>query len=147
MSAATESLRLYEQELLQKADLLALSLAGLKVADPARASSLVGEIVQRLERVIPEGGNFKRAEEGAAPSRPYLVQPPRGDEFEEFITGLLTDSPKGMSVQEIVEHMDEADIAMKRPTLVVRLHRMARAGKLTAFAHGHYALSEAQRVR
>jgi DNA-binding transcriptional regulator PaaX len=45
-------------------------------------------------------------------------------------------------VQEIVERFDEAKLDMKRPTLVVRLHRLVRAGKLASRAHGHYALSE-----
>ena len=41
----------------------------------------------------------------------------------------------------------EAEIAIKRATLVVRLHRMVQAGKLTSRTHGHYVLSEAEHNR
>jgi len=35
----------------------------------------------------------------------------------------------------------------KRKTLVVRLHRMVHAGRLSSHSHGHYTLSEAERSR
>ena len=59
----------------------------------------------------------------------------------------LSDSPLGLSVQEIVDRLEEADLDIKRQTLVVRLHRMVQAGKLTSRAHGHYILSEAEHGR
>ena len=63
------------------------------------------------------------------------------------ILDILAENPLGLSVQEIVDHLDEAQLEIKRRTLVVRLHRMVHAGKLASRAHGHYALSEAERTR
>ena len=60
---------------------------------------------------------------------------------------ILGETPTGMSVQDIVNDLAEAQLDIKRQTLVVRLHRMVRAGKLSPLTHGHYVLSEAERVR
>jgi hypothetical protein len=92
------------------------------------------------------------AVEPAAPGerqRPLLVASRGGgaEDIEDFILDILAENPLGMSVQEIVDHLDEAQLDMKRRTLVVRLHRMVHAGKLASRAHGHYALSEAERTR
>ncbi len=69
-----------------------------------------------------------------------------GDEIEEFVLDILAHS-SGLSVQEIVDRFQEAEIEIKRATLVVRLHRMVQAGKLTSRTHGHYVLSEAEHNR
>jgi DNA-binding IclR family transcriptional regulator len=69
------------------------------------------------------------------------------EDIEDFILDILAENPLGLSVQEIVDHLDEAQLEIKRRTLVVRLHRMVHAGKLASRAHGHYALSEAERTR
>lgn len=144
MSVSQESLRQYEQSLLQQADLLAMSLAGLKSNDAARAEHVLSQIVDRLEAVI---GRAPHGAENERP-RPFVVaSKPAGDDIEEFILDILADSPRGLSVQDIVSRMDEAQLTIKRQTLVVRLHRMEHAGKLAAIAHGHYALSEAERGR
>ena len=44
-----------------------------------------------------------------------------GDDVEDFILDILAENPVGMSVQEIVDHLDEAQLDMKRRTLIVRL--------------------------
>ena len=54
--------------------------------------------------------------------------------------------PRG-DTQDFVDRFDEAQLAIRRQTLVVRLHRMVQSGRLASVAHGHYALSEAERVR
>ncbi len=80
--------------------------------------------------------------------RPLLVASRGGDEdIEDFILDILAENPLGMSAQYIVDHLDEAAFQTKRRTLVVRLHRMVHAGKLASRAHGHYALSGAERTR
>ena len=145
-----DAIRLYEQDLLQKADMLAIALRGLRAADPARATQLLDAISERLEGAALRDGAGVHSIEQAAPERqrPLLVAS-RGDseDIENFILDILAENPLGMSVQEIVEHLDEAQLDMKRRTLVVRLHRMVHAGKLASRAHGHYALSEAERTR
>src|SRR5712672_3088135 len=144
MTLSQDAIRLYEQDLLQKADMLAIGLKGLKSADAGRAAQLLTVISERLAGAVLPG-----AEPAAAGERqkPLLVASRGGEDVEDFILDILAENPLGLSVQEIVDHLDEAQLDMKRRTLVVRLHRMVHAGKLASRAHGHYALSEAERNR
>jgi hypothetical protein len=154
MNWSQDAIRLYEQDLLQKADMLAIGLRGLRAADPARAAALLDAISERLEgAALREGAPSAPAHAGEPVAslerqRPLLVAS-RGasEDIEDFILDILAENPLGLSVQEIVDHLDEAQLDMKRRTLVVRLHRMVHAGKLASRAHGHYALSEAERTR
>ena len=152
MAWSQDAIRLYEQDLLQKADMLAIGLRGLRSADPARAEQLLTAISERLESATLRDGAPAFAGDPAVPlerARPLLVASRGGgsEDIEDFILDVLAENPLGMSVQEIVDHLDEAQLDMKRRTLVVRLHRMVHAGKLASRAHGHYALSEAERTR
>ena len=151
MAWSQDAIRLYEQDLLQKADMLAIGLKGLRAADPARAEQLLTAISERLEGAALRDGVPTFAGEPVATlerQRPLLVASRGGSEdIEDFILDILAENPLGLSVQEIVEHLDEAQLDMKRRTLVVRLHRMVHAGKLASRAHGHYALSESERTR
>jgi hypothetical protein len=151
MAWSQDAIRLYEQDLLQKADMLAIGLKGLRAADPARAEQLLTAISERLEdAVLPEAVPIQAAEPVAPHERrgPLLVASRGGaEDIEDFILDILAENPLGLSVQEIVDHLDEAQLEIKRRTLVVRLHRMVHAGKLASRAHGHYALSEAERTR
>jgi hypothetical protein len=149
--------RVYEQELLQKADLLALGLKGLKAAAPERATVLVSEISTRLAQAIMDGDAADDIGTASPPGQPARIErraPPvvlaaRGnaDEIEDFILEILAENPPGLSVQDIVDSLDQAHLEIKRKTLVVRLHRMVQAGRVSAQAHGHYTLSEAERSR
>ena len=153
MAWSQDAIRLYEQDLLQKADMLAIGLKGLRAADPARAEQLLTAITERLEGALdalPVQIGQQAAEPAAIPERqrPLLVASRGGaEDIEDFILDILAENPLGLSVQEIVDHLDEAQLEIKRRTLVVRLHRMVHAGKLASRAHGHYALSEAERTR
>ena len=154
MAWSQDAIRLYEQDLLQKADILAIGLKGLRAADPARAEQLLTAITERLEGAALDATPSRTghpADEPAVPLErrgPLLVASRGGSEdIEDFILDILAENPLGMSVQEIVDHLDEAQLEIKRRTLVVRLHRMVHAGKLASRAHGHYALSEAERTR
>ncbi len=148
MAWSQDAIRLYEQDLLQKADMLAIGLKGLRAADAGRAAELLTVITDRLEDAIAADG--LPGAEPAAPGergKPLLVATRGSDDVEDFILDILAENPVGLSVQEIVDHLDEAQLDMKRRTLVVRLHRMVHAGRLAQRAHGHYALSEAERTR
>ncbi len=153
MMISPDAVRAYEQELLQKADLLALGIKGLKAAAPERAAELVDAIGARLAAAASEGVDAAAKETvppHAEPRRPAAVLvAARGgaDEIEDFILEILAENPPGLSVQDLVDSLDQAHLEIKRKTLVVRLHRMVRAGKLSAQAHGHYSLSEAERTR
>jgi hypothetical protein len=153
MAWSQDAIRLYEQDLLQKADMLAIGLKGLRAADPARAEQVLTAISERLEDAALDG-TARPDPQSAEPAaiherqRPLLVASRGGaEDIEDFILDILAENPLGMSVQEIVDHLDEAQLEIKRRTLVVRLHRMVHAGKLASRAHGHYALSEAERTR
>src|SRR5262249_2518119 len=151
MAWSQDAIRLYEQDLLQKADMLAIGLKGLRAADPARAEQILTAISERLEDAALESA--PTTQRGPQAGEPAAIRPPlvasRGgaEDIEDFILDILAENPLGMSVQEIVDHLDEAQLEIKRRTLVVRLHRMVHAGKLASRAHGHYALSESERTR
>jgi hypothetical protein len=134
-------------DLLLKADVLAHYLRALGATDPEFAQQILAEITARLQSaLLPE----TRKTGSAVPFErrpPVLVASRASDEIEEFILECLATSPLGLSVQEIVDRFEEAAFEIKRQTLVVRLHRMVQAGKLSTRAHGHYALSEAEHGR
>jgi hypothetical protein len=134
-------------DLLLKAEVLAHYLRALGATDPEFAQQILAEITARLQSaLLPEtrkGGSAVPFERRP----PVLVASRASDEIEEFILECLATSPLGLSVQEIVDRFEEAAFEIKRQTLVVRLHRMVQAGKLSTRAHGHYALSEAEHGR
>jgi len=151
MGVPSNSVRNSELLLLQQAEILALGLLGLRSLDPERAVQLSTEISERLENVARGDGAGAAVDPAISSERrkPVLISSKAsgGDPIEDFILEILLDSPRGYSVQEIVEHLKVAELPIKRETLVVRLHRMERSGKLTSIAHGHYALSELERTR
>jgi hypothetical protein len=154
MTIVPDAMRAYEQELLQKAEVLALGLGGLRAKSPERAAELLETILEKLEAAaIPGGGVRSAADERSAPDArrvtPVVVSARGGgaDEIEDFLMDILAENPTGLSVQDIVNDLAEAQLDIRRQTLVVRLHRMVRAGKLSSLAHGHYILSEAERGR
>ncbi len=157
MTISADAVRAYELELLQRADLLALGLKGLQATAPERAADLLEEIAQRLGRAVaveaaPTGvAQPLRLDPRAEPRRgaPVVVAARGGgaDDIEDFILDILAENPSGLSVQDLVDNLDEAQLEIRRKTLVVRLHRMVHAGRLSSLAHGHYTLSEAERSR
>jgi hypothetical protein len=143
-SVSADAIRELEERLLKEADMLGIILRGLKSADPARASHVVGMITDRLQQAV-RGAGEPTADERP---RPVLVSRSESTEaIEDFILENLEQSPRGLTVQEFVDRFDEAQLAIRRQTLVVRLHRMVQSGRLSSIAHGHYALSEAERAR
>jgi hypothetical protein len=149
MALSPDVVRQVEQDLLVKADVLAYHLGNLVVTDPERARAAYDEIVGRLRNAIsPAADLAPKSELLSMDRRPTMrLAKSGGDEIEDFILDILAHSPRGLSVQEIVDGLVEAEIEIKRATLVVRLHRMVQAGKLTSRTHGHYVLSEAEHNR
>ncbi|MFA6267857.1 MAG: hypothetical protein WC670_19340 [Pseudolabrys sp.] len=142
-----------ESDLLQKVEVLAFYLQAIGRESPEAAKRLKAEMVRRLEASMVRiaDGRDASAEitEKRVALRPVLVtsQPLPRDNTEEFILASLASTPNGLSVQELVERLDEARIEIRRQTLVVRLHRMVRAEKLVVKSHGHYALNNAFGMR
>ena len=152
MTMLPDAVRAYEQELLQKADMLAMGLKGLASASPERAAAILAEIWSRLGRAAGTEPVVAMEERGRGDPRraaPVVIAARGGgaDDIEDFILDILAENPLGLSVQDIVDNLDEAQLEIKRKTLVVRLHRMVHAGRLSSQAHGHYTLSEAERSR
>jgi hypothetical protein len=149
MALSQDVVRQVEQDLLVKADVLAYHIGNLVVTDAERARAVYEEIVARLRNAVsPAADLATKSELLSLDRRPNMrVAKSGGDEIEDFILDLLAHSPRGLSVQEIVDGLVEAEIEIKRATLVVRLHRMLQAGKLTSRTHGHYVLSEAEHNR
>jgi len=151
MTVLPDAVRAYEQELLQKADMLAMGLKGLRSAAPERAAELLAEISSRLGRAVVAEPAIALEDRARDPRRaaPIVIAARGGgaDDIEDFILDVLAENPLGLSVQDIVDNLDEAQLEIKRKTLVVRLHRMVHAGRLSSHSHGHYALSEAERSR
>jgi hypothetical protein len=151
MTVLPDAVRAYEQELLQKADMLAMGLKGLKSASPERAAEVLAEISSRLSRAVGTETVPTLEDRGRDPRRaaPVVIAARGGgaDDIEDFILDILAENPLGLSVQDIVDNLDEAQLEIKRKTLVVRLHRLVHAGRLASHSHGHYTLSEAERSR
>jgi hypothetical protein len=149
MALSPDVVRQVEQDLLMKADVLAYHIGNLVVTDAERARAVYEDIIARLrDAVSPAADLAPKSELLSLDRRPNMrLAKSGGDEIEDFILDILAHSPRGLSVQEIVDGLVEAEIEIKRATLVVRLHRMLQAGKLTSRTHGHYVLSEAEHNR
>ena len=149
MALSPDVVRQVEQDLLVKADVLAYHIGNLVVTDAERARAVYEEIVARLRNAVSPAADLAPKSELLSLDRRPSVRLAKsgGDEIEDFILDILAHSPRGLSVQEIVDGLIEAEIEIKRATLVVRLHRMLQAGKLTSRTHGHYVLSEAEHNR
>jgi hypothetical protein len=149
MALSPDVVRQVEQDLLTKADVLAYHIGNLVATDAERARAVYEEIVARLRNAVsPAADLAPKSELLSLDRRPNVrLAKSGGDEIEDFILDILAHSPRGLSVQEIVDGLVEAEIEIKRATLVVRLHRMLQAGKLTSRTHGHYVLSEAEHNR
>jgi hypothetical protein len=149
MALSPDVVRQVEQDLLVKTDVLVYHIGNLVVTDPERARAVYEEIAARLRNAVsPAADLAPKSELLSLDRRPNVrLAKSGGDEIEDFILDILAHSPRGLSVQEIVDGLVEAEIEIKRATLVVRLHRMLQAGKLTSRTHGHYVLSEAEHNR
>jgi hypothetical protein len=147
MELSADAIRQIEQDLLAKADILAYYLKGLSGVDASRAKAALGEIAARLEVALGSDGNFdsvRRRQRASSSQRSGTVVTERTPDIENFIIDSLTNNPLGLSVQDLVDRLAETAIQIKRPTLVVRLHRMLKAGKLKSRTHGHYVLNESE---
>jgi hypothetical protein len=153
MALSLDVVRQVEQDLLLKADVLAYHIGSMVVTDPERARNVCDEIITRLRAAVSADSEsdlrpdvLRSIDRERRPNVRLAARSGGGDEIEEFILEILANS-SGLSVQEIVDRFQEAEIEIKRATLVVRLHRMVQAGKLTSRTHGHYVLSEAEHNR
>jgi hypothetical protein len=154
MALSLDVVRQVEQDLLLKADVLAYHIGSMVATDPERARNVCDEIITRLRGAVSADTEqdirpdvLRSIDRDRRPTVRLAARSGGGaDEIEEFSLEILANS-SGLSVQEIVDRFQEAEIEIKRATLVVRLHRMVQAGKLSSRTHGHYALSESEHNR
>ena len=146
MSLSVEAVRQVEQGLRTRAEVLAYEIGNLVPIDPERARAISAEIIALLNEAVSQSDPPIKSELFSLERR-RTPKSGGGDEIEDFVLDIFAHSPRGLSVQDIVERLQEAEIEIKRATLVVRLHRMVQAGKLTSRTHGHYVLSEAEHNR
>jgi hypothetical protein len=153
MALSLDVVRQVEQDLLLKADVLAYHIGSMVATDPERARNVCDEIITRLRTAVSAETEqdirpdvLRSIDRDRRPTVRLAARSGGADEIEEFILDILANS-SGLSVQEIVDRFQEAEIEIKRATLVVRLHRMVQAGKLSSRTHGHYVLSEAEHNR
>src|SRR5258708_10861510 len=109
MTILPDAVRAYEQELLQKAEMLALGLKGLRATAPDRAAELLEDIVARLEVGMGRDGGVAVVPAGADPrsrAEPRRLAPvvvaARGGgahALEDFIIHILSENPVALAVQ------------------------------------------------
>src|SRR5258708_27537500 len=109
MTILPDAVRAYEQELLQKAEMLALGLKGLRATAPDRAAELLEDIVARLEGGMGRDGGA--AIVPAVADTPGPAEPPRlapvvvtatcggAHHIGNFIIHILAGNPVGLSGQ------------------------------------------------
>src|SRR4029077_13385643 len=85
MAWSQDAIRLYEQDLLQKADMVAIGLKGLRAADPGRAAAMLTVISERLEGATLRDAApaLMRHHVGEAPALRDPAPPHRGNQVGE----------------------------------------------------------------
>ncbi len=66
--------------------------------------------------------------------------------IDEFILRVLEDSESTMSIQQIVDALEEADYTFSRPSLVVKLHRLVKKRLLERPSNGHFQIAKTSRT-
>jgi len=123
--------------LMVEARVLALQLDSILVRDPARGEDLRHRILE----VIEGDGGRERAVSGAAARH-------NPDEIEQLILAYLVDSEDPQSVEQIYQFVQGAVPDVRKPSLNVKLHRMATiTGAIVKAHHGHYTVTELERRR
>lgn len=61
--------------------------------------------------------------------------------IEAAILALLQRAPDGLTVEDLVRRLEASDFDVKRPSLIVRLRRMALSGKIDTKTRGQYVLA------
>ena len=116
MALSPDVVRQVEQDLLVKADVLAYHIGNLVVTDAERARAVYEEIVARLRNAVSPAADLAPKSELLSLDRRPSVRLAKsgGDEIEDFILDILAHSPRGLSVQEIVDGLVEAEIVFAR---------------------------------
>lgn len=123
------------EKLLLDAKVIALQLGSILVRAPERGKDLQQQLMEIL------AGDAPSASVGAAGSRSGP------DDIEALIHEFLAESNEPQSVEQIYQLVQESYADIRKPSLNVKLHRMATAGVIVKAYHGHYTVSELERRR
>ena len=125
--------------MIRDARVIGLQLDSIRNRDPARAAQLYQLL---CAEIAGETGV-----QGQRSPRFNVVEGGQ-DDIEGLIIEFLRDQPRPQSVAQIHDFIDEtSSIDILRPSLTVRLHRMAQHGKLVNVSRGHYALPASEAAR
>jgi hypothetical protein len=112
-----------------------------------RSHAIADEVVRKIVNLLtsgeaPQGGITSDAGNVVSLNRASELPLAENAHIEDFIFQCLTDATDAMSVQQLFDLVKEAGYEVSRPTFVVRLHRMQKAGRLIVPTTGHYRLPD-----
>lgn len=124
----TDAISDLAERMVRDAKVIGLQLESIRMRDPDRANLVLEAI---FVAIGGENGRFSvRNAEDAAP-----------DDIEGLIVEYLREQARPQSVAQIHDFIEETgSIDILRPSLTVKLHRMAQHGRLVNVSRGHYAL-------
>ena len=118
------------ERLIRDARVIGLQLEAIRLRDPERATALQADLFAAISGGAPGQQRGSRRGEDAAP-----------DDIEGLIIEYLREQARPQSVAQIHDFIEETgSIDILRPSLTVKLHRMAQHGRVVNVSRGHYAL-------
>lgn len=118
------------ERMIRDARVIGLQLESVRGRDPERASVLMQQLFSAISGETAQSKPFSRASDEAMP-----------DDIEGLIIEYLREQGRPQSVAQIHEFIEETgSIDILRPSLTVKLHRMAQHGRVVNVSRGHYAL-------
>lgn len=130
-----DEVSILSEKLLLDARVIALQLDSICIRDSVRGDELRQQLMDILS------GEILR-------SRPASSGPRTApDEVESLIHEFLVESDEPQSVELIYQFVQGFVVDIRKPSLNVKLHRMATTGAIMKAHHGHYTVSELERRR
>jgi hypothetical protein len=116
--------------MIRDAKVIGLQLESIRLRDPARANLVQQALFAAIsgENPLSEVRDRQQLEGGP-------------DDIEGLIVEFLREQGRPQSVAQIHDFIEETgSIDILRPSLTVKLHRMAQHGRVVNVSRGHYAL-------
>ena len=119
------------ERMIRDARVIGLQLESIRGRDPERAVQLTQQLFLAISgETTASGRSGGRMAEDSMP-----------DDIEGLIIEYLREQGRPQSVAQIHEFIEETgSIDILRPSLTVKLHRMAQHGRVVNVSRGHYAL-------
>ena len=120
-------------------DEIAIMLIGLSAQNPQLATTLAGLATEALNGSI--GKTIDPNSDNVVPlhdEKPHFDRFEKVESVDDFIVAIARESGATMSIQQIVDFLEESGIEINRPSLIVKLHRMVKRGQLVHTSNGHF---------